>query len=121
MRSESHCTPSDMTGNNFTVRLVALCCCRTQLDLSVVDLRLLLHDGSFVDERIFLVGYVFREGDKCHDVMKLKFSKKFPDSIIPHRNAVRTVIEKFRVTGSVEDVERSGRPHKLDEQKLLDF
>lgn len=74
-----------------------------------------------VDERIFLVEYVFREGDKYSDLVKRKFSEKFPDSIIPHRNAVRTLIEKFRATGSVEDAERSGRPRKLDEQKLLDI
>lgn len=74
-----------------------------------------------IEERIFLVEHVFREGDKYSDLVKRKFSEKFPGTIVPHRNAVRTLIEKFQATGSVEDAERSGRPRKLNEQKLLDI
>jgi transposase len=40
-------------------------------------------------------------------------SQKHP---VPHRNAVRRVIEKFRETGSVLDAERSGRPSELNDK-----
>lgn len=71
------------------------------------------------DERIFLVEHVFREGGNYTHNVKGKFSDKFPHTPVPHRNAVRKLIEKFRESGSVEDTERSGRPSKLSGQKLL--
>ncbi|KAG8251613.1 hypothetical protein J6590_075500 [Homalodisca vitripennis] len=74
-----------------------------------------------VEERIFLVDHVFREDEMCSDLVKRKFYEKFPDLIIPHRNAVRSLIEKYQATGSVKDAEHNGRPRKRDEQKLLDI
>jgi transposase len=50
-----------------------------------------------------------------------KFSEKFPETPVPHRNVVRTLTEKFRETGSVLDAERSGRPSKLNDMKLMDI
>ncbi|KAG8326987.1 hypothetical protein J6590_029742 [Homalodisca vitripennis] len=44
---EIRCAASDTTGNNFTVRLVAMCCFRTQQDLSVIELRLNTLIGKF--------------------------------------------------------------------------
>ncbi|KAG8246570.1 hypothetical protein J6590_081779 [Homalodisca vitripennis] len=70
---------------------------------------------------VSLVDYVFRKGEKYGDLLKRKLSEKFPDSIIPHRNAVITLIVTFRATGSVGDSERIGRPRKPNEQKLLDI
>jgi transposase len=49
-----------------------------------------------------------------------QFAEKLPETPVPHRNAVRRLIEKFRETGSVLDAERSGRPSKLNE-KLMDI
>jgi transposase len=46
---------------------------------------------------------------------------KFPQTPVPHRNAVRRLIEKFRETGSVLDTERSGRPSKVNDEKLMDI
>lgn len=71
------------------------------------------------EERIFLVEHVFREGGSYTHNVKDKFSDKFPHTPVPHRNAVRKLIEKFRESGSVEDAERSGRPSKLSGHKLL--
>jgi transposase len=50
-----------------------------------------------------------------------QFAEKFPETPVPHRNAVRRLIEKFRDTGSVLDAERSGRPSKINDKKLMDF
>jgi hypothetical protein len=68
-----------------------------------------------------VVEHVFREGNRHTDLLQEKFAVKSPDTSVPHRNAVRRLIEKFRETGSVLEVERSGRPSKLNDEKLLDI
>jgi len=40
---------------------------------------------------------------------------------VPHRNAVRQLIQKFKETSSVCDTTRSGRPSILTEKKVLDI
>jgi len=50
-----------------------------------------------------------------------KFAEKIPETPIPHRNAVRRLIAKFRQTGSVLDAERSGRPSEFKGEKLMDI
>jgi len=50
-----------------------------------------------------------------------QFAEKFPETPVPHHNAVRRLIEKFRETGSVSNAERSGRPSKLNGEKLIDI
>jgi transposase len=74
-----------------------------------------------IEEPAFLVEYVFREGNSYTDLVQEQFAEKFPPTSLPHRNAVRRVIEKFRETGSVLDAERSGRPSKLNDKKLMDI
>jgi transposase len=74
-----------------------------------------------IEKRIFLVEYVFREGNSYSDLVQQQFAQKFPETPVPHRNAVRRLIRKFRETGSVVDAERSGRPSKLKDQKLMDI
>jgi hypothetical protein len=54
-----------------------------------------------MEERVFIVEYVFREGDRYTDLVQEQFAEKFPETPVPHRNAVRRLIEKFRETGSV--------------------
>jgi hypothetical protein len=73
------------------------------------------------EERVFLVEYVFREGNRYTDLVQEQFAEKFPETPVPHRNEVRRLVEKFRETGSVLDAERSGRPSKLDDKKLMDI
>jgi hypothetical protein len=65
------------------------------------------------EERVFLVEYVFREGNRYTDLVQEQFVEKFPETPEPHRNAVRRRIEKFRGRGSVLDAEISGDHLKL--------
>jgi transposase len=74
-----------------------------------------------IEERVFLVEYVFREGNRYTDLVQEQFAEKFPETPVPHRNAVRRFIEKFRETGSVLDAERSGRSSELNDKKLMDI
>lgn len=72
-------------------------------------------------ERIFLIEHVFRENGKYTNVVEDRFRQQFPNSILPHRNAVRDLINKFRETGSVADAARSGRPSLLTDEKLSEM
>jgi transposase len=74
-----------------------------------------------IEERVFLVEYVFREDNRYNDLVQEQFAEEFPETPVPHRNAVRRLIEKFRETGSVLDAKRSGRPSKLNDKKLMDI
>jgi hypothetical protein len=56
-----------------------------------------------IEKCVFLVEYVFREGNRYTDSLQEQFAEKFPETPVPHRNAVRRLIEKFRETGSVLD------------------
>ena len=40
--------------------------------------------------------------------MSQRFTEKFPDKPVPHRNAVHNLLDKFRETDSVYDAERCG-------------
>jgi hypothetical protein len=100
---------------------VELCCCFT-----VAKQRLKRNTGKVcnwliqfslamvlsIEERIFLVEYVFREGNRYTDLVQEQFVEKFPETPVPHRNAVRRLIQKLRETGSVLNAERNGRPFK---------
>jgi transposase len=74
-----------------------------------------------IEERVLLVEYVFREGNRYADLVKERFAEKFPETPVPRCNAFRRLIEKFRETGSVLDAEQSGRPSKLNDKKLMDI
>jgi hypothetical protein len=52
-----------------------------------------------IEERICLVEYVFRKGNRYTDLVQEQLSEKFPGTPVPHRNAVRRLIEKFRGMG----------------------
>jgi hypothetical protein len=47
------------------------------------------------EERVFLVEYVFQEGNRYTDLVQEQFAEKFPQTPVPHRNAVRKLIENF--------------------------
>jgi hypothetical protein len=42
-----------------------------------------------IEERVFLFEYVFREGNRYPDLVLEQFAEKFPETPVPHRNAVR--------------------------------
>ncbi|XP_076323096.1 uncharacterized protein LOC143232012 isoform X2 [Tachypleus tridentatus] len=73
------------------------------------------------EERVWLVEHVFREGGRYTDVVRQRVAEKFPDTPVPHHNAVRNLVDKFRETGSADDAKHCGRPAKLSEEKLLDI
>jgi len=70
-----------------------------------------------IAERVFLVEYVFREGNRYTDLVQKQFAEKFPETPVPHCNAAHRLTEKFHETGSVLDPERGGRPSKLNGEK----
>jgi hypothetical protein len=39
-----------------------------------------------IEERVFLVEYVFREGKRYTDLVQEQFAEKFPETPVPHRN-----------------------------------
>jgi transposase len=68
---------------------------------------------------LFLLNTSF---EKATDApMQDQFAENFPETPAHHRIAVRRLIEKFCETGSVLDAERSGRPSKLNDKKLMDI
>jgi hypothetical protein len=61
-----------------------------------------------MEERVFLVDYVFGEGNRYTDLVQEQFAEKFPETPVLYRNAFRKLTEKFLETCSVLDAERSG-------------
>jgi transposase len=74
-----------------------------------------------IKERVYLVEYLFREGNRYTDLVQEQFAEKFPETPIPHHNTVRRLTEKFRETELMLDAERSGIPSKLNDKKLMDI
>jgi hypothetical protein len=63
-----------------------MCNCLIQFLLTVV---------LSIEERVFLVEYVFREGNRYTDSVQEQFTEKFPETPVPHLNAVDRLIEKI--------------------------
>jgi hypothetical protein len=74
-----------------------------------------------IEQRVFLVEYVFRKGNRYSDLVQEQFAEQFPQTAVPYRNAVRRLIEKFSETGLVLDGERSGRLSEVNDKKLIDI
>jgi transposase len=74
-----------------------------------------------VEQRTFLLEHVFRCGGEYTQDVQQQFQAQFPETKVPHCNAVRQLIQKFQETGSVCDATISGRPSILTEKKLLDI
>jgi hypothetical protein len=49
-----------------------------------------------IEERVFLVEYDFREGNRYTYLVQEQFAKKFPETPVPHRSTVRRHLEQFR-------------------------
>jgi hypothetical protein len=41
-----------------------------------------------IEERVFLVEYVFREGNRYTDLVQQQFAENFPETPVPHRKSV---------------------------------
>jgi hypothetical protein len=54
-----------------------------------------------IEKRVFLVEYVFREGNRYTDLVQEQFAEKFPETPVPHhdrphmRNELKTAITVF--------------------------
>jgi hypothetical protein len=48
------------------------------------------------EKRVFLVEYVLREGNRYTDFVQEQFAEKFPETIVPHCNAVRRLLNKIK-------------------------
>jgi hypothetical protein len=46
-----------------------------------------------IEERVFIVEYFFRECNRYTDLVQEQFDEKFPETPLPHRNAVRRCAE----------------------------
>jgi hypothetical protein len=53
-----------------------------------------------IEERIFLVEHVCREANSYTNLVQEQFAEEFPETPVPHPNAVRRLIQKFCETGS---------------------
>ena len=73
------------------------------------------------EERIFLVEFVFCEKDKYKVRVQERLIEQCSHTKVPHRDTVCDLIKKFRRSGSVKDEGRSGRPTKLDEDKMNEY
>jgi hypothetical protein len=41
-----------------------------------------------IEERIFLVEYIFREGNRYTDLVQEQFAEKFQETPVPHRSKI---------------------------------
>jgi hypothetical protein len=59
-----------------------------------------------IEERVFIVQYVFREGNRYTDLVQEQFAEKFPETPVTHRSAFRRLIEKtgFRLVWTIVDI-----------------
>jgi hypothetical protein len=48
-----------------------------------------------IEERVFLVEYVFREGNRYTDLVREEFPEKFPEHPVSDRNVFLRLIQKF--------------------------
>jgi hypothetical protein len=46
-----------------------------------------------IKERVFLVEYVFRGGNRYNNLVLEQFAEKFSETTVPQRNAVRRLTE----------------------------
>ena len=74
-----------------------------------------------VEECTFLVEHVCQCGGEYTQDVQQRFQAQFPDTKVPHRNAVWQLIQKFKETVSMYDATRSGRPSILTEKNVLDI
>jgi hypothetical protein len=51
-------------------------------------IQLLLTTVLPIEERVFLVEYVFQESNRYTDLVLEQFAEKFPETSVPHHNAV---------------------------------
>jgi hypothetical protein len=48
-----------------------------------------------IEERVFLVEYVFWEGNRYTNLAQEQFAEKFPETPVPYHNTICRLAEKF--------------------------
>ena len=71
-----------------------------------------------LEERTFLVENVLGNGGQFTKQVQKSFKEKFGQDRLPYRNCVNSLVEKFKKTGSVQDLPKSGWPKVLTEGVL---
>jgi hypothetical protein len=76
-----------------------------------------------IEERVFRVEHFFREGNTCKYAYLVQdpFAETSQKHPVPYRNALRRLIGKFSEICLGLEVERSGRPSKLNDKKLREI
>jgi hypothetical protein len=60
------------------------------------------------EECVFLVEYVFREGNRCTDLVQEQFAEKFPETPVPHHDCPRTLNElKTAITVFIRNISQA--------------
>jgi hypothetical protein len=74
-----------------------------------------------IEERVFLVEYVFREGNRYTELVQQQFAEKFPETPVPHRNAVRRLNRE--ISRNRLSVRRRTKwdTSKFNDRKLMDI
>jgi len=51
-----------------------------------------------IEDRVFLVEYVFREGNKYTDLVQEQYAEKSPETPVPHRNGGQQNLQGIVIT-----------------------
>jgi hypothetical protein len=58
-----------------------------------------------IEKSAFLVEHIFHEGNRYTNLVQEQSAEKFPETSVPHCDAVCRLIKKFHDIGSVLDAE----------------
>jgi hypothetical protein len=61
-----------------------------------------------IEEGVFLVEYVFGEGNRYPDLVQVQFAENIPETPVPHRNHPRTLNElKTAITAFIRNISQA--------------
>jgi hypothetical protein len=61
-----------------------------------------------IEERVVLVEFVFREGNRYTDLVQEQFAKKFPETPVPDRDRPRKLNElKIAITAFIRNISQA--------------
>jgi hypothetical protein len=66
-------------------------------------------------QRVFIVEHYLTS--HSYLTCQNEFRDTFPDSPVPNKSTVSRLVNRFRDTGSVQDINRSGRPLSDDRER----
>jgi hypothetical protein len=72
------------------------------------------------EERVFILQKWWQHDHNYRDVVDL-FVERFPNSVLPSRQAIHSLNKRFEQTRSVADLPRSGRPKSVTMEENLNI